>query len=128
MLGDQWCVSGNQEITVELAGSGQQSMCTGEEMILFFSTSPVFLFILIIGVFFWREHGTRTNPTFAHECVRFYCGGEVVCAGISIDGRTDVHIIRNGALTGRGYRDEILRPIVISYPAGIRDQINKQQL
>ncbi|GFW49801.1 transposable element Tcb2 transposase [Trichonephila clavipes] len=29
--------------------------------------------------------------------------------GISIGGRTDLHIIRNGTLTGRRYVDEILR-------------------
>ena len=37
-----------------LVRSGLQTMCTKEEMdgaILFFPTSPVFLFILIIGVF-----------------------------------------------------------------------------
>ena len=45
----------------------------------------------------------------------------MVYAGISIDGRTDLHIIRNGALTGQRYRDEILRPIVVSYAAAIGD-------
>ena len=45
----------------------------------------------------------------------------MVYAGISIDGRTDLHIIRNGALTGREYRDEILRSVVVPYAAAIRD-------
>ena len=45
----------------------------------------------------------------------------MVSAGISIDGRTDLHIIRNGALTGQRYRDEILRPIVVPYAAAIGD-------
>ncbi|GFU85972.1 transposable element Tcb2 transposase [Trichonephila clavipes] len=34
----------------------------------------------------------------------------MVWGGISIGGRTDLHIIRNGTLTGRRYADEILRP------------------
>ncbi|GFX55723.1 transposable element Tcb2 transposase [Trichonephila clavipes] len=36
-------------------------------------------------------------------------------------GRTDLHIIRNGTLTGRIYADEILRPHVIPYAGAIRD-------
>ena len=45
----------------------------------------------------------------------------MVYAGISIDGRTDLRIIRNGALTGLRYRDEILRPLVVSYAVAIGD-------
>ncbi|GFX70284.1 transposable element Tcb2 transposase [Trichonephila clavipes] len=41
--------------------------------------------------------------------------------GISIGGRTDLHIIRNGTLTGRRYADEILRPHVIPYAGAIGD-------
>ncbi|GFX90742.1 transposable element Tcb2 transposase [Trichonephila clavipes] len=47
--------------------------------------------------------------------------GELVYGGISIDGRTDLYTIRDGPLTARGYRDEILRPIVVLYAATIRD-------
>ncbi|GFW52095.1 integrase catalytic domain-containing protein [Trichonephila clavipes] len=45
----------------------------------------------------------------------------MVWGGISIGGRTDLHIIRNGTLTGRRYADEILRPHVIPYPGAIGD-------
>ncbi|GFU42537.1 transposable element Tcb2 transposase [Trichonephila clavipes] len=45
----------------------------------------------------------------------------MVWAGISIGGRTDLHIIRNGTLTGRRYADEILRPHVIPYTGAIGD-------
>ncbi|GFX78506.1 transposable element Tcb2 transposase [Trichonephila clavipes] len=41
--------------------------------------------------------------------------------GISIDGRTDLYIIRDVPLTARRYRDEILRPIVVPYAAAIKD-------
>ncbi|GFW17490.1 transposable element Tcb2 transposase [Trichonephila clavipes] len=48
--------------------------------------------------------------------------GEVlVYGGIPIDGRTDLYIIRDGPLTARRYRDEILRPIVVPYAAAIGD-------
>ncbi|GFW05042.1 transposable element Tcb2 transposase [Trichonephila clavipes] len=43
----------------------------------------------------------------------------MVWGGISIDGRTDLHIIRNGTLTGRRYADEVLRPHVIPYAGAI---------
>ncbi|GFV45265.1 transposable element Tcb2 transposase [Trichonephila clavipes] len=45
----------------------------------------------------------------------------MVWGGISIGGRTDLHIIRNGTLTGRRYADEILRPHVTPYPGAIGD-------
>ncbi|GFW41704.1 transposable element Tcb2 transposase [Trichonephila clavipes] len=47
--------------------------------------------------------------------------GVLVYGGISIDGRTDPYIIRDGPLTARRYRDEILRPIVVPYAAAIGD-------
>ncbi|GFX19300.1 transposable element Tcb2 transposase [Trichonephila clavipes] len=70
-------------------------------------------------IFIRRDRGSRNNPAFVHESVRF-CGGEVlVYGGISIDGCTDLYIIRDGPLTARRYRDEILRPIVVPYAAAI---------
>ncbi|GFX69842.1 transposable element Tcb2 transposase [Trichonephila clavipes] len=45
----------------------------------------------------------------------------MVWGGISIGGRTDLHIIRNGTLTGRRYAGEILRPHVIPYAIAIGD-------
>ncbi|GFV16316.1 transposable element Tcb2 transposase [Trichonephila clavipes] len=45
----------------------------------------------------------------------------MVWGGISIGGRTDLHIIRNGTLTVRRYADEILRPYVIPYAVAIGD-------
>ncbi|GFX97999.1 transposable element Tcb2 transposase [Trichonephila clavipes] len=53
--------------------------------------------------------------------VRFGSWGALVYGGISIDGRTDIYIIRDGPLTARRYRDEILRLIVIPYAAAIGD-------
>ncbi|GFT04504.1 transposable element Tcb2 transposase [Trichonephila clavipes] len=56
-------------------------------------------------IFIWRDRGSRNNPAFVHESVRFGVGGVLVYGGISIDGRTDLCIIRDGPLTARRYRD-----------------------
>ncbi|GFU90660.1 transposable element Tcb2 transposase, partial [Trichonephila clavipes] len=48
-------------------------------------------------------------------------GGVLMYGGISIDGRTDLYINRDGPLTARRYRDKILRPIVVPYAAAIGD-------
>ncbi|GFW25816.1 transposable element Tcb2 transposase [Trichonephila clavipes] len=72
-------------------------------------------------IFIWRDRGSRNNLAFVHESVRFGGGGVLVYGGMSIDGRTDLYIIRDGPLTARRYRDEILRPIVVPYAAAIGD-------
>ncbi|GFX46852.1 transposable element Tcb2 transposase [Trichonephila clavipes] len=76
-------------------------------------------------IFIWRDCGSRNNPAFArarvHESVIFGSGGVLVYGGISIDGRTDLYIIRDRPLTTRRYSDEILRPIVVPYAAAIGD-------
>ncbi|GFX23904.1 transposable element Tcb2 transposase [Trichonephila clavipes] len=72
-------------------------------------------------IFTWRDRGSRNNPSFVHESVRFGVGRVLVYGGISIDGRTDLYIILDGLLTARRYRDEILRPIVFPYAAAIGD-------
>ncbi|GFU66875.1 transposable element Tcb2 transposase [Trichonephila clavipes] len=68
-----------------------------------------------------EDRGSRNNPAFVHKSVRFGGGGVLVYGGISIDGRTDRYIIRDGLLTARRYKDEILRPIVVPYAAAIGD-------
>ncbi|GFT58681.1 transposable element Tcb2 transposase [Trichonephila clavipes] len=84
-------------------------------------TSPVFLFIQIIGVV--SSGGTVTVGIILRSCTKcqIWRWGVLVYGGISIDGRTDLYIIRDGPLTARRYRDEILRPIVVPYAATIGD-------
>ncbi|GFT74075.1 transposable element Tcb2 transposase [Trichonephila clavipes] len=72
-------------------------------------------------VLVWRDRGTRNNP---HSFVKCHNTEELVGwygGRISIGGRTDLHIIRNGTLTDRRYADEILRPHVIPYAGAIGD-------
>ncbi|GFU26561.1 transposable element Tcb2 transposase [Trichonephila clavipes] len=70
-------------------------------------------------IFTWWDCGSRNIPAFVHESVRSGGGGVLVYGGISIDGRTDLYIIRDGPLTARRYRNEILRPIVVPYAAAL---------
>ncbi|GFW29861.1 transposable element Tcb2 transposase [Trichonephila clavipes] len=72
-------------------------------------------------IFIWRDRGSRNNPALVHESVIFGGGGVLVYRGISIDGRTDLYIIRDGPLTARRYIEKILRPIVVPYAAAIGD-------
>ncbi|GFT23723.1 transposable element Tcb2 transposase [Trichonephila clavipes] len=72
-------------------------------------------------VLVWRDRDTRNNPAFVRERSQYRRAGWMVWGGISIGGRTDLHIIRNGTLTGRRYADEILRPYVIPYAVAIGD-------
>ncbi|GFS88151.1 transposable element Tcb2 transposase [Trichonephila clavipes] len=72
-------------------------------------------------VLVWRDRDTRSNPTFVRERSQYRRAGWMVWGGISIGGQTDLHIIRNGTLTGRRYADEILRPHVIPYAGAIGD-------
>ncbi|GFU10295.1 transposable element Tcb2 transposase [Trichonephila clavipes] len=67
------------------------------------------------------NRGSRNNPALEHESVRFGGGGVLVYGGIAIDGCTDLYIIRDGPLTARRYRDEILSPIVVPYAEAIGD-------
>ncbi|GFW34485.1 transposable element Tcb2 transposase [Trichonephila clavipes] len=73
------------------------------------------------SIFIWRDRGGRDNPAFVHESDIFGLGGMLVYGGISIDERTVLYIIRDGPLTARRYRDEILRPIVVPYAIAIGD-------
>ncbi|GFV33210.1 transposable element Tcb2 transposase [Trichonephila clavipes] len=70
-------------------------------------------------VLVWRDRGTRNNPHSFVKRSQYRRAGWMVWGGISIGGRTDLHIIRNGTLTGRRYADEILRPHVIPYAGAI---------
>ncbi|GFU68350.1 transposable element Tcb2 transposase [Trichonephila clavipes] len=75
-----------------------------------------------MAYFHLRDRGSRNNPAFVLESVRFGNGGVLVYGGISIDGRTDLCIIRDRPLTARRYRDDILRPTVVPYAAAIGDE------
>ncbi|GFT21650.1 transposable element Tcb2 transposase [Trichonephila clavipes] len=63
--------------------------------------------------------GTVAVGIILHSYTKVSDLAVVEYGSISIDGRTDLYIIRDGPLTARLYRDEILRPIVVPYAAAI---------
>ncbi|GFU72422.1 transposable element Tcb2 transposase [Trichonephila clavipes] len=71
-------------------------------------------------VYIWRESGTRNDPSNIVERDRFGSGG-VMAWGIMIDGRTPLHVFRSGSVTGQIYRDEVLDPYRIPWPANSPD-------
>ncbi|GFY06451.1 transposable element Tcb2 transposase [Trichonephila clavipes] len=66
------------------------------------------------------DRASRNNPAFVHESDRFG-GGSVGVWWHLHCGRTDLYIIRDGPLTARRYRDEILRHFAVPYTAAIGD-------
>ncbi|GFT06767.1 transposable element Tcb2 transposase [Trichonephila clavipes] len=76
------------------------------------------------GVGIFSSRGTVAVGIILRSCMKVLdlaVGEVLVYGGISIDGHTDLYIIRDGPLTARLYRDEILRRIVIPYAAAIGD-------
>ncbi|GFY32996.1 transposable element Tcb2 transposase [Trichonephila clavipes] len=53
------------------------------------------------GIFIWRERVNRNNPASELGSVKFGNGAIMVYAVIPTNRRTDLHIIRIGALIGR---------------------------
>lgn len=66
----------------------------------------------------WRREGERFAQCTIRETDAFGGGSVLVWAGISLDGKTDLHIV-NGTMTGRRYIDEVLEPIVRPYAGAI---------
>ncbi|GFW21862.1 transposable element Tcb2 transposase [Trichonephila clavipes] len=74
-----------------------------------------------LRIFIWRDLAVGIILRSCTKVSDFAVGVVLVHGGISIDGRTDLYIIRDGPLTARRYRDEILRPIVVRYAAAFGD-------
>ncbi|GFU38470.1 adhesion G protein-coupled receptor B2 [Trichonephila clavipes] len=58
----------------------------------------------------WRESGTAYRPENIEEKDRYPTCSIVVWAGIMINGRTRLHVVANGTMTGQRYIDEVLLP------------------
>ena len=79
-------------------------------------TSPGFVWTLRARV--WRMPNERFAPVCVAEHDRFGRGSVMVWAGISAQGKTDLHVIDNGTLTALRYVNEILDVYVRPY-AGV---------
>ncbi|GFS77537.1 HTH_Tnp_Tc3_2 domain-containing protein [Trichonephila clavipes] len=64
----------------------------------------------------WRESGTAYRPENIQEKDRYPTCSIMVCAGIMINGRTRLHVVANGTMTGQRYIDEVLLPHVRLFP------------
>ncbi|GFW96753.1 transposable element Tcb2 transposase [Trichonephila clavipes] len=60
----------------------------------------------------WRESGTAYRPENIQEKDRYPTCSIMVWAGNMINGRTRLHVVANGTMTGQRYIDEVLLPHV----------------
>ncbi|KAI3363779.1 hypothetical protein L3Q82_001208 [Scortum barcoo] len=67
----------------------------------------------------WRCRGERSAACNILQHDRFGSGSVMVWGGISLGGRTALHVLARGSLTAIRYRDEILRPLVRPYAGAV---------
>ncbi|GFX51432.1 transposable element Tc3 transposase [Trichonephila clavipes] len=60
----------------------------------------------------WRESSSAYRPENIQEKHRYPTCSIMVWAGIMINGRTRLHVVANGIMTGQRYIDEVLLPHV----------------
>ncbi|GFY01105.1 transposable element Tcb1 transposase [Trichonephila clavipes] len=70
----------------------------------------------------WRESGTSYRPENIQEKDRYPPCSIMVWAGIMINGRTRLHVIANGTMTGQRYIDEVLLPHVRLFRGAVGDK------
>ncbi|GFU82596.1 transposable element Tcb2 transposase [Trichonephila clavipes] len=64
------------------------------------------------GQLIWRESGTAYRPENIQEKDQYPTCSNMVWTGIIINGRTRLHVVANGTMTGQRYIDEVLLPHV----------------
>ncbi|KAI3362575.1 hypothetical protein L3Q82_001609 [Scortum barcoo] len=67
----------------------------------------------------WRCRGERSADCNILQHDRFGSGSVMVWGGISLGGRTALHVLARGSLTAIRYQDEILRPLVRPYAGAV---------
>ncbi|GFW42809.1 transposable element Tcb2 transposase [Trichonephila clavipes] len=70
----------------------------------------------------WRESGTAYRPENIQEKNRYPTCSIMVWAGIMINGRTRLHVVANGTMTGQRYIDEVLLPHVRLFHGAVGDK------
>ncbi|GFY36048.1 transposable element Tcb2 transposase [Trichonephila clavipes] len=70
----------------------------------------------------WRESGTAYRLENIQEKDRYPTCSIMVWAGIMINGRTRLHVVANGTLTGQQYIDEVLLPHVRLFRGAVGDK------
>ncbi|GFX92968.1 transposable element Tcb2 transposase [Trichonephila clavipes] len=70
----------------------------------------------------WRESGTASRPENIQEKDRYPTCSIMVWVGIMINGRTRLHVVANGTMTGQRYIDEVLLPHVRLFRGAVGDK------
>ncbi|GFX59293.1 transposable element Tcb2 transposase [Trichonephila clavipes] len=70
----------------------------------------------------WRESGTAYRPENIQEKDRYPTCSIMVWTGIMINGRTPLHVVTNGTMTGQRYFDEVLLPHVRLFRGAVGDK------
>ncbi|GFW06784.1 transposable element Tcb2 transposase [Trichonephila clavipes] len=70
----------------------------------------------------WCESGTVYRPKNIREKDRYPTCNIMVWAGIMINGRTRLHVVANGTMTGQRYIDEVLLPHVRLFRGAVGDK------
>ncbi|GFV82555.1 transposable element Tcb2 transposase [Trichonephila clavipes] len=70
----------------------------------------------------WRESVTAYRPENIQEKDRYPTCSIMVWAGIMINGRTRLHVVANGTMTGKRYIDEGLLPHVRLFRGAVGDK------
>lgn len=69
----------------------------------------------------WRRQGERFSACTRVEVDSYGGGSVMVWAGVCLEGRTDLHVVPRGSITGIRYRDDVLEPIVRPFAAAVGD-------
>ncbi|GFY19684.1 transposable element Tcb2 transposase [Trichonephila clavipes] len=70
----------------------------------------------------WRDSGTAYRPENTQEKDRYPTCSIMVWAGIMINGRTCLHVVADGTMTGQRYIDEVLLPHVRLFRGAVGDK------
>ncbi|GFV25171.1 transposable element Tcb2 transposase [Trichonephila clavipes] len=70
----------------------------------------------------WRESDTAYRPENIQEKDRYATSSIMVWAGIMINGRTRLHVVANGTMTGQRYIEEVLLPHVRLFRGAVGDK------
>ncbi|GFY08827.1 transposable element Tcb1 transposase [Trichonephila clavipes] len=70
----------------------------------------------------WHENGTAYRPENTQEKDQYPTCSIMVWAGIMINGRTRLHVVTNGTMTGQRYIDEVLLPHVRLFRGAVGDK------
>ncbi|GFS54858.1 transposable element Tcb2 transposase [Trichonephila clavipes] len=70
----------------------------------------------------WHESGTAYRPENIQEKDRYPTCSIIVWVGIMSNGRTRLHVVANGTMTGQRYIDEVLLPHVRLFRGAVGDK------